>query len=761
MIPEPADALRKERTAGGGLRPILDPSSIAIIGASSDPTKRGHQALRALLESGFRGRIVPVHPAGGELLGLPVIRSPAELDSPPDLILVCTPASGVPGVLEEWGRAGARGAVVLASGFRETGEAGASLEDAIRRVTAETGIRVIGPNTSGILNVSLGLNLIGIRGVRAGSLALLVQSGNITLQLVTEAMSRTGQGFTYCIGVGNKIDIGFSEYIAFLGADPATRAIMMHVEGFRNGSAFLETARTVSPDKPIVLLKAARTRAGGEAARSHTGVMAGSYEVLRAGLRQAGVVEVHRTDELLHVAETLATQPPVEPGRGIVLLSDGGGHATIAVDALHDRGAPLAELGTATRNALRALLGTAAAIANPIDLAGAADRSPTVFARTLRILAADPDVGAVLVVGLFGGYAIRFADSLLDAENEAAAEMAGIAAQSGTALVVHSLYARHRSEPLRALTDAGVPVVESLDVACACVAALTDRGATLRRLADTPNAWAMGARRLEEKIRLGNSSLPIPGLRPDATVGAEVTRAIGAARAEQRATLLETETRAILAAFGAPLVPATFCANAGAAARAADDAQTPVAVRVISPSVPHKTEAGGVMLGIEGGPAAAAAFEEIVESVRRFTRERDLPDDVRGVLVSPMQPHPVAQLILGVIRDPMFGPVLTVGAGGTAVEVLRDVSLRVLPVTADEVRAMLAELRIGPVLHGIRGKPGADIPAIVDAALAVAAAAFENESIAEIEVNPLFAWPHGCLALDSRAYLSHEPDAAL
>jgi acyl-CoA synthetase (NDP forming) len=343
---------------------------------------------------------------------------------------------------------------------------------------------------------------------------------------------------------------------------------------------------------------------------------------------------------------------------------------------------------------------------------------------------------------------------MLDAEKAAAAAMSRIASETGTALVVHSLYASHRPEPLRILGGQGVPVVESLDVACACIAALAERGVTMRHLAETPNAWAMGARRLDEKIRLGSSSVPIPGLLHDATAGAEVTRAIGAARAESRTVLLETETRAMLAAFGAPLVPATFCTSAGAAAFAADDAAGPVAVRVISPSAPHKTEAGGVRLNIEGAEAASAAFDEAVESVLRFARARDLPDDVRGVLVSPMQPRPVAELIIGVIRDPQFGPVLTVGAGGTAVEFLRDVSIRVLPVTADEVREMLSELRIGPILHGIRGNEGADIPAIVDAALAVAACAFENESVTEIEVNPLFAYSDGCVALDARAFLT-------
>jgi acetyltransferase len=724
------------------LDPVLRPRSVAVVGASGDPTKRGNQAVRALIDAGYQGRVIPVHPGGGTLHGLPVIRSADELDAAPDLVLVCTPANTVARVLEEWGRAGTRGAVVLASGFGESGASGASLERAVRDGCARTGIRVVGPNTSGIMNVPIGLNLIGVRGVRAGSLALLVQSGNMALQLLTEAERRTSLGFTFCIGVGNKIDIPYKEYLDFLDGDDATRAILVHVEGFRDGRGFLETARLVAARKPIVVLKGARSPGGSAAARSHTGAIAGSYETLRAGLMQAGILEVKRSDELLHVGETLATQPPIRGTRGIALLSDGGGHATLAVDALHDHGYALATLAPATLERLRALLGPAAAVANPIDLAGAADRDPAVFPRALDILADDPAVGGVLMVGLFGGYAIRFAPSLLESELAAAADMARIARERGLALVVHSLYASFRSEPLRRLTAENVPVVESLDVACTCIAVARERGQLRDRLDDVANAW------LPDHVIPSASAAQPPAERRRVA-----NRSMASALAEQRVVLLEPETRNLLGAYGVSLVPASLCRTAEEVAQSAGDLTGAVAVRVVSPSAPHKTEAGGVRLGVIGRAAAAAAFDEVTAQVHDWIRSRDLPLDVRGVMVSPMLEKPIAELLIGVVRDPLFGPVLTVGAGGTAVEVTRDVALRILPITPAVVHEMLDGLRIAPVLHGLRGRPGVAIDSVVDAAIAVAQAALENDAIVEIEINPLFAYADRAVAIDARAYL--------
>src|SRR5688572_4293665 len=246
-------------SSASSLDAILNPRSVAIIGASRDATKRGHQIVRALQESAFRGAIHPVNPSGGELLGLPVTANIGELKNAPDLAVICTPAHTVPQVLRECAAAGVRGAISLAVGFGESGSTGAALERELQSIVRQTGIRLAGPNTSGLLNTAIGLNLIGMRGVPTGPLALLVQSGNLTLQLVTEAAARSHSGFRYCIGVGNETDIRFDEYLQYLGNDPSVRAILVHTEGFRDGRAFVDAATEVTPHKPIVLLKGART----------------------------------------------------------------------------------------------------------------------------------------------------------------------------------------------------------------------------------------------------------------------------------------------------------------------------------------------------------------------------------------------------------------------------------------------------------------------------------------------------------------------
>ncbi|MCB9876649.1 MAG: CoA-binding protein [Planctomycetes bacterium] len=314
---------------------IFRPRGVAIVGASSDPQKRGYQAIAALRQAAFAGGIHPVNPKGGEIRGLPVATSIAAIEGDVDLALVCTPAPTVPRVLAECAERGIAGAVVVALGFGEAGPDGEELERQLRRVVAETGIRVIGPNTSGILNPHRGLNLIGVQDVPAGRIALVSQSGNVSLQLMIESMRRSRVGFSTVIGVGNEIDLRFDEYLDWLGDEPNTAAIALYVEGFRRGQKFLETAAEVTTKKPVILLKGGRSVRGKAAARSHTGALAGSFPVFRAGLKQSGVILVRRSDELLHVAESLASQPARGSYRGVAVLTDGGGHGTLATDALH------------------------------------------------------------------------------------------------------------------------------------------------------------------------------------------------------------------------------------------------------------------------------------------------------------------------------------------------------------------------------------------------------------------------------------------
>ena len=711
-------------TASHPLHPILSPSAVAVIGASTDPAKRGFQAVRALREAGFSGAILPVNPRGGEILGLPVFPSIEALPRVPDLALVCTPAASTPAVLEACAAKGIRGAVVLALGFAESGEAGAVLERSVAEVAARTGLRVVGPNTSGVLNLRAGLNLVGIRDLKPGSIGVLVQSGNVLLGLANDLASKFHEGISIAVGMGNQTDIGAREYLEYLSVEPNTRALAMYVESVRAGREFLEVARQVTRRVPVVLLKGGRTDAGRTAARSHSGVMAGEYNVFCAAMLQAGVTLAERTDELAPLAVTLAWQPPVVAGRGVVVLSDGGGHATLSADTLTEMRVPLATLSEATQHRLRALLGPAAAVTNPVDLAGASDRDPAVFAEALRIVLEDELVGGVLVAGLFGGYAIRFDAGISAAESAAAETMAGSARALQKPVVIHSMYAAWGGEPIHRLLRNHVPVIESLEVAARCIGVLVERGRTLAR--------PLAPFRMFEPPR----SSPV----------------IANARADGRDLLLETEARQIVEECGVEVAPAALCETPEAAAEYALRLGTPVALKAVSPSAPHKTEAGGVALNVAPG-SVAETFARVRASVRAYAQGRALPDDFRGALVMPMLDQPIAEALVGVRHDPSFGPTLTVGVGGTLTELVRDVAIRVLPVTGADIEDMLSETRLDRLLAGWRGGPAADRAALVRLIQAMTAPILVFPEIAELEANPVFVGSSTAVAVDVRGFL--------
>ena len=709
---------------------IFEPRSIVVVGASANPAKRGHQILRALGESGYEGRVYAVNPAGGRLLGHDVFPSVGDLPEAADLAVLCTPATTVPSLVRACGDRGVGGAVVLAVGFGESGREGQRLEDRLAEARRAGGVRIVGPNTSGLLNLRRGVNLIGARGVRPGGVALLVQSGNIALSLMNEVTHRSRLGISICCGLGNEVDVGFGEVLDYLGEHDATDVIIAHIEGCKDARALLRAATRVTRRKPVVVVKSGRTAAGVRAAVSHTGAVAGPYDRLRAGLAQAGVVEAVRTDELFHVAETLASQSFGKPGTGITILSDGGGQNTLAVDTLHEMGAPLATLGFDTRAALRALLGPAAAVRNPVDVAGAADADPGVFSRALDVLATDPTVGVVLVVGLFGGYGIRFADQLTAPETEAARAMAAKMRALGKGLVVQSIYASHGSGPLDALREARVPVVESLEVACRAVAELSRRGG---RLAGP------------DRLRIAGKFEYITP--PD-------HQSIISARAEGRLTLTEAEARSLLADAGLAFQPTEVVQSATAAAKAVERAACPVALKLLSRHITHKSDAGGVVLDVATSDRARAAFAAITAGAQSYARAKELPKEAYAATVSPMLAQPVAELLIGAYRDPQLGPVLTIGAGGIRVEVLHDVTHRVLPVDPGELEAMLAELKVSALLAGGRGGPTVPVRGIVAAAATVADCVMRRREIAEVEINPLFVYEDRVVPVDARVALS-------
>jgi acetate---CoA ligase (ADP-forming) len=688
---------------------LLRPRSVAVIGASSDPLKRGYQAIRRLQEDGFPHPIYPVNPKDDEILGLRAYPDVEAIDGEVDLALLVTPAPSVPDLLHACGRKGVRAAVVIAVGFGETGEEGRTLEEEAAAAASQHGIALVGPNTNGVFTLPARMNLVGAADVPEGRLALVCQSGNMGLSLFTDAAAMGSVGYSSYVGIGNEAGVRYHELLPHLGDDPDTGAVVMYAEGFRDGRAFLAAATQLTPRKPIVLYKAGRTEAARRSALSHTGAIAGRPEVADALLRQAGIEVVERSDELLPVSEALLRQPPVRRGR-VAVLADGGGHATIAADALGRLGLVLAEVSDVTRQRLADLLPAAASTRNPVDVAGGTDRDPSLFAACVECLLADDAVGGVLCVGLLGGYGIRFSGDLAAGEEAAARSMAQQARDAGKPLVVQSAYAHHRPRAHQLLREAGVGVHASVETAVRCLAALARRGTFLASAAD-------------------RSTLEVPSR----------------AAASSRRALTEPVGRDLLLRHGLDVGAWELATNAEAAADAAEQLGGAVALKVVAPEVVHKSDVGGVELDVRGGDEARTAYRRIVERVRAAQPTARL----EGVLVTRMAP-PGLELLVGATTDPTFGPIVTVGSGGTAVEVLGDAAFRAVPVTRTEVHELLDELAVSAMLDGHRGSAAVDREAIVDLVVAVSDVLRAEPGIVELDLNPVIAHPDGLDLVDVR-----------
>jgi acetyltransferase len=704
---------------------MLNARSVAVVGASRDESKRGFQAVRSLLESKFEGPVYPVHPREETILGLRCYRSVLDVEGPVDVALITTPAATLPGILEECGRKGVAGAVVVAGGFGELGRKGKTLQAEIVRVAATHGMRILGPNTSGMINVHSGLNLVGLNDVPRGDIALISQSGNMALHLITEARLKSQKGFSYYVGVGNEADIKFHEYLEFFTKDPQTRTILMYVEGMRDGRRFLQQAYTTSREKPIVLLKSGRSVKGTRTAGSHTGALAGISAVSRTAFARAGIVTIDSSDELFPVAETLSSLPPIRDDR-VAILADGGGHATVAADVLTDQGVKIPELGKTTRDRLGELLATNAALHNPVDVAGSTDSNPGVFADCARILLESERIGGLLIVGLFGGYGLRFAERLRFIEEDAAHRLGKLVRETGKPIVMHSLYKFARPHAHDLLRYYGIPVFDSVDVACRCVAALSFYGHYVSRHHRRTNFvlnWGAGARAQGRDI-------------------------VESALAEGRSVLLEHEAKRLLGLHGAPVSDDRLAGSPDEAAAVAAQIGGPVALKICSPDILHKSDAGGVRLGLEGEAEVRRAFDEIVAAAGRHRPGAD----IRGCIVSPMA-RPGTEVIIGTKIDPQFGPVILFGIGGILVEVLEDVVFRVLPISRSAARKMLSELRSAPILNGVRGQPPADHEALVELLLAASRLVVSYPRIREMDLNPVIARRDGLTVVDARIIL--------
>lgn len=705
-------------TADPRLARMLDPRSIAVLGASTDPGKRGYQAVRALLAAGYRYPLHPVNPKGGSILGLPVARTIAEVPAPVDVALIATPARTVPGVLGDCAAAGVAGAIVLANGFRESGPEGAALEAELSRIAAETGIRVIGPNTSGMFNLGIGANLVGLPDVPRGPVSVLTQSGNMLLSLVADNRATDGPGFDIYVGLGNQADVGYDDCLTFLAGHQSTGAVAVHCEGFRDGRAFLTAAAAATPTRPVVLLNGGTSDAGRQSALSHTGAVAASAAVTSAVLRQAGVEVIDRSDELAIVASVLATSQVPAAGTAVAVLSDGGGHATLTVDALTARGVPLAAVAPHTQQTLSTLLGPTAAVRNPVDVAGATDSRPSLFAHAAQALVDDPQVGLVVMVGLFGGYHLRFDQRLKAEEEQTAEKLVKLSARTGVPLLVQSCYAVDRPAPHGILRRGGIPVLDSIDHTVRAVAALTHRAHRIATAAERSD------------LRLSHALRPTVGegrllSEPD---GRRLVEAAAIATGDWRLVRTPEQAADAVAAFGLPC-----------------------AVKVVSQDVAHKSDAGGVRLNV----TAATAADEFAALLANVTAA--VPGAaVDGAIISPMADRGI-ELLVGVTRNPVFGPIVAFGSGGVLVEVLRDISFRAAPLTLLEAREMIEETAVSRLLTGVRGLSRVDRDRLAEFLMRIGDFAAATPDLRELDLNPVIANEAGLLPVDVRVVLDPSP----
>ncbi len=709
------------------LEKFLNAESVAIVGASTNETKRGYQAIRILLDEKYAGKIYPVNPKEKNILGLKCYGKVSDIDGAVDMALITTPAKTIPAILDDCGLKGVKGAVVIAGGFGELGPEGRALERRVVETARKNRIRLIGPNTSGMMNLKDRLNLVGLRDAPKGDIALLTQSGNMALTLITEAKVKSRKGFSYYVGVGNEADIRFHEYLAFFHNDPGTRAILMYVEGMRQGREFLQQAYKTTIDKPIILLKSGRSSTGKRSAGSHTGALAGMSRVAKGAFERAGIIVIENSDELFPAAETLSSLPPIK-NNNVAILADGGGHATIAADLLTDLGINIPQLRDKTQERLKAILPFAASVPNPVDVAGGTDADPSLFAECARIILRDPNIGGLLIVGLFGGYGIRFARQLAMMEEDAAHQMGKMVRNGKKPILVHSLFSSEKPHALDLLRYYNIPVYDSLDVACKCTGVLAQYGSYLKAYHTKANfVFNWGAKARPEGVKV-----------------------IENAKKEGRSALLEFEAKNLLGLHGATVSADRLATSAEEAVRAAKDIGGEVVLKIVSPDILHKSDAGGVRIKLKGEKAIRGAFKQILENAGQF----DPVADIRGVLVSPMAKDGV-EVIVGTKIDDQFGPIIMYGLGGIMVEIIKDVAFRVLPVSRTSAKRMIGETKSSPILDGVRGGAPCDKKALVNLLLLCSEIIESYPDIQEMDLNPVIVHEKGLSIVDARIILKN------
>lgn len=694
---------------------LFAPRAIALIGASRKPRSVGRVLARNLFHSGFDGPIMPVHPTHDAVEGVLAYASVRDLPRAPDLGVVATPPEAVADVVAALGARGARAAVVITAGFGEGGrEAGAERRQAVLDAARAHTLRVVGPNCLGLMLPTAGVNASFAHiAARPGDLAFVAQSGAMITAMLDWAAPR-GIGFSHVVSLGDKIDVDFGDVLDYLAHDGHTRAILLYIEAVADARKFMSAARAAARTKPVIVIKGGRFAESAKAAGSHTGALAGSDAVYEAAFRRAGMLRVNDLGELFDAAETLANAPRITGDR-LAILTNGGGAGVLASDAVVAGGGRLARLSQKTLAALDAVLPQTWSGGNPVDIVG--DAPAARYTRAMEILLDEPDADALLVMNC----PVAVADSTEAAE-----------------AVIATLEGRRHPPVFTAWLGEEA-------------AREARQRFSARRIAGyaTPEDAVRGFLHLLRHRRSQADLMETPPSLPEdvAPDTAAARRPVEAALAAGRAWLSEVDSKHVLACYAIPVVETRTAEDADGAAEAAAALGFPVALKILSPDITHKSEVGGVALDLEDAAAVRTAAGVML---RRLARQR--PDAAAaGFTVQRMARRAGAhELILGATTDPLFGPVLLFGQGGTAVEVVRDQSLALPPLNMKLARGMMADTRVHRLLQGYRDRPPAALDAIAAALIGLSQLVVDVPEVAEVDVNPLLADDRGVVALDAR-----------
>ena len=679
---------------------LFEPRSVAVLGASTNPAKIGYRIVENIVKSGYKGKVYPVNPKGGEILGLPVYHDLTAINGEIDIAVISIPAPLVLGAVKECGEHGVKHLVIITSGFSEVGKR--ADERALVETAHRYGMRILGPNIFGIYSAKASLDAtFGPGGILPGHVAIITQSGALGIAMIGKTAAES-LGLSSLVSVGNKSDIDESDLLEYLADDENTSVILLYIEGVKNGERLTQILKRITRKKHVVVIKSGRSKRGAVAAASHTGSLAGADEIFDSIMRQCGVLRAESVQEAFNWARFLADSP-LPPTEDAVIITNGGGIGVLATDACEKYEVSLYDDQQVLKESFSPLMPDFGSTKNPVDLTGQASAQD--YAQAMEAALANDRIGSV--ISLFCETALFDVDALAQVLEKT------YHSYQGKKPIVFSLFGGERVEnAIARLRPAGIPAFPDVYEAVSCLGALHRSWRYLRAPQEEP-----------PQVKLDTEA---------------IKQVINRARAEGRRFLLAHEARQVADILGIATPRSIVAHNLDAAVSAAEEIGYPVVMKVVSKDIIHKSDAGGVALNLENKDEVIDAYQAILRSCHAYNPQAI----IQGVEVAEMVQQGV-ETIIGARQDPSFGPIVMFGLGGIYVEVMKDVSFRAAPIGRRTAHAMIGEIRSYPLLLGVRGEKRKDIDAIADVAVRLSVLIDRIRDITDVEINPLVAYEHG------------------